>query len=127
MLIKILLKIWPALTPILLYAIWQLFIKKIINRLFHKNYCAKNNNSQSNNEEKIIEGEFAEVKKNQESQNFSAKKNDEEPNKIFSLNNQNFVRILYFLVLHLLLQQILLELILLELYLYFPFLELLFH
>jgi hypothetical protein len=95
MLIKILLKIWPALTPILLYAIWQLFIKKIINRLFRKNYCAKNNNSQSNNEEKIIEGEFAEVKKNQESQNFSAKKNDEEPNKIFSLNNQNFVRILY--------------------------------
>ena len=95
MLIKILLKIWPALTPILLYTIWQLFIKKIINRLFRKNYCAKNNNSQSNNEEKIIEGEFAEVKKNQESQNFSAKKNDEEPNKIFSLNNQNFVRILY--------------------------------
>jgi hypothetical protein len=63
MLIKILLKIWPALTPILLYAIWQLFIKKIINRLLRKNYCAKNNNSQSNNEEKIIEGEFAEVKK----------------------------------------------------------------
>ena len=95
MLIKILLKIWPAITPILLYAIWQLFIKKIINRIFGKNYCAKNNNSQSNNEEKIIEGEFAEVKKNQESQNFSAKKNDEKPNKIFSLNNQNFVRILY--------------------------------
>jgi hypothetical protein len=95
MLIKILLKIWPALTPILLYAIWQLFIKKIINRLLRKNYCAKNNNSQSNNEEKIIEGEFAEVKKNQENQNFSAKKNDEEPNKIFSLNNKNFVIILY--------------------------------
>ena len=74
MLIKILLKIWPALTPILLYTIWQLFIKKIINRLLRKNYCAKNNNSQSNNEEKIIEGEFAEVKKNQENQNFSAKK-----------------------------------------------------
>ena len=95
MLIKILLKIWPALTPILLYAIWQLLIKKIINRLFHKNYCAKNNNSQSNNEEKIIEGEFAEVKKNQENQNFSSKKNDEESNKIFSLNNKNFVIILY--------------------------------
>ena len=95
MLIKILLKIWPALTPILLYAIWQLFIKKIINCILRKNYCAKNNNSQSNNEEKIIEGEFAEVKKNQENQNFSAKKNDEEPNKIFSLNNKNFVIILY--------------------------------
>ena len=83
MLIKILLKIWPALTPILLYAIWQLLIKKIINRLFHKNYCAKNNNSQSNNEEKIIEGEFAEVKKNQENKNFSAKKNKKDSNKIF--------------------------------------------
>ena len=91
MLIKILLKIWPALTPILLYAIWQLFIKKIINRLFGKNYCVKNNNSQSNNAEKIIEGEFAEVNKNQENQNFSEKKD----NKIFSLNNKNFVRILY--------------------------------
>lgn len=95
MLIKILLKIWPALTPILLYAIWQLFIKKIINRIFRKNYCVKNNNSQSNNEEKIIEGEFAEVKKNQENQNFSAQKNHQEPNKIFSLNNKNFVIILY--------------------------------
>ena len=95
MLIKILLKIWPALTPILLYAIWQLLIKKIINRLFHKNYCAKNNNSQSNNEEKIIEGEFAEVKKNQENQNFSAKKNEEEIKNVFSLENKNFVRILY--------------------------------
>ena len=95
MLIKILLKIWPALTPILLYAIWQLFIKKIINRLFRKNYCAKNNNSQSNNEEKIIEGEFAEVKKNQENQNFSAKKNEEEIKNVFSLENKNFVRILY--------------------------------
>ena len=59
-----------------------------------KNYCAKNNNSQSNNEEKIIEGEFAEVKKNQENQNFSAKKNEEEPNKIFSLNNNSFLPIL---------------------------------
>ncbi len=91
MLIKILLKIWPAITPILLYAIWQLFIKKIINRLFGKNYCAKNNNSQSNNAEKIIEGEFAEVNKNQENQSFSEKSD----NKIFSLNNKNFVRILY--------------------------------
>lgn len=95
MLIKILLKIWPALTPILLYAIWQFFIKRIINRILHKNYCAKNNNSQSNNEEKIIEGEFAEVKKNQENQNFSAKKNHEEIKNVFSLENKNFVRILY--------------------------------
>ena len=92
---KILLKIWPALTPILLYTIWQFFIKRIINRILRKNYCAKNNNSQSNNEEKIIEGEFADIDKNQESQNFSAKQNDEEPNKIFSLNNKNFVIILY--------------------------------
>ena len=91
MLIKILLKIWPAITPILIYAIWRLFIRKIINRIFHKNYCAKNNNSQSNSEEKIIDGEFAEININQKSQNFSDKKDD----KIFSLSNKNFVRILY--------------------------------
>ena len=95
MLIKILLKIWPAITPILLYAIWQLFIKKLINRIFRKNYCAKNNNSQSKNEEKIIEGEFAEVNKNQENQNFSEKKIDEESKKLFSLENKNFIKILY--------------------------------
>ena len=95
MLIKILLKIWPAITPILLYAIWQLFIKKLINCIFRKNYCAKNNNSQSKNEEKIIEGEFAEVNKNQENQNFSEKKIDEESEKLFSLENKNFIKILY--------------------------------
>ena len=81
MLIKILLKIWPAITPILLYVIWQFFIKKLINRIFRKNYCAKNNNSQSNNEEKIIEGEFVNIDKNQENQNFSAKKNEENSKK----------------------------------------------
>ena len=95
MLIKILLKIWPAITPILLYVIWQFFIKKLINRIFRKNYCAKNNNSQSNNEEKIIEGEFVNIDKNQENQNFSAKKNEENSKNIFSLENKNFVRILY--------------------------------
>lgn len=95
MLIKILLKIWPAITPILLYVIWQFFIKKLINRIFRKNYCAKNNNSQSNNEEKIIEGEFVNIDKNQENQNFSAKKNEENSKNIISLENKNFVRILY--------------------------------
>ena len=95
MLMKILLKIWPALTPILLYTIWQFFIKRIINRILRKNYRAKNNNSQSNNEEKIIEGEFADIDKNQESQNFSAKQNDEDTKNVFSLENKNFVRILY--------------------------------
>jgi hypothetical protein len=95
MLMKILLKIWPALTPILLYAIWQFFIKRIINRILRKNYRAKNNNSQSNNKEKIIEGEFADIDKNQESQNFSAKQNDEDTKNVFSLENKNFVRILY--------------------------------
>ena len=95
MLMKILLKIWPALTPILLYAIWQFFIKRIINRILRKNYRAKNNNSQSNNKEKIIEGEFADIDKNQESQNFSAKQNDDYTKNVFSLENKNFVRILY--------------------------------
>jgi hypothetical protein len=92
---KILLKIWPALTPILLYVIWQFFIKKIINRILRKNYCAKNNNSQSNNKEKIIEGEFADIDKNQENKNFSATKNDDYTKNVFSLENKNFVRILY--------------------------------
>ena len=95
MLMKILLKIWPALTPILLYTIWQLFIKRIINRILRKNYCVKNNNSQSNNEEKIIEGEFADIDKNQENKNFSATKNDDYTKNVFSLENKNFVRILY--------------------------------
>jgi len=95
MLMKILLKIWPALTPILLYVIWQFFIKKIINRILRKNYCAKNNNSQSNNKEKIIEGEFADIDKNQENKNFSATKNDDYTKNVFSLENKNFVRILY--------------------------------
>jgi len=95
MLMKILLKIWPALTPILLYVIWQFFIKRIINRILRKNYCAKNNNSQSNNKEKIIEGEFADIDKNQENKNFSATKNDDYTKNIFSLENKNFVRILY--------------------------------
>ena len=95
MLMKILLKIWPALTPILLYVIWQFFIKRIINRILRKNYCAKNNNSQSNNKEKIIEGEFADIDKNQESENFGSKQNDEQVKNIFSLENKNFVIILY--------------------------------
>ena len=90
MLMKILLKIWPALTPILLYTIWQFFIKRIINRLLRKNYCAKNNNSQSNNEEKIIEGEFVEVGDKKSDQKFESKSE-----KIFSLENKNFVIILY--------------------------------
>jgi len=88
---KILLKIWPALTPILLYVIWQFFIKRIINRILRKNYCAKNNNSQSNNKEKIIEGEFADI----ESEDFESKQNNEQAKNIFSLENKNFVRILY--------------------------------
>ena len=92
---KILLKIWPALTPILLYVIWQFFIKRIINRILRKNYCAKNNNSQSNNKEKIIEGEFADIDKNQESDNFNTKPNYKDAKNIFSLENKNFVRILY--------------------------------
>ncbi len=94
MLIKILLKIWPAITPILLYAIWQIFLKKLINRLFRKNYCAKNNNSQSNNEEKIIEGEFFDVN-NKGRDSKDAKIKAEDDNKMFSLNNKNFVIILY--------------------------------
>ena len=90
MLIKILLKIWPAITPILLYIIWEFFIKKLINRIFRKNYCVKNNNSQSNNEEKIIEGEFVEVGDKKSDQKFESK-----TEKIFSLENKNFIIILY--------------------------------
>jgi len=83
MLMKILLKIWPALTPILIYAIYQLFLKKLLNKI----YKSKNNFNQSNST-KIIDAEIEEVvgQKNTETKNST---------NIFSLRNKNFIIILY--------------------------------
>jgi len=80
---KILLKIWPALTPILIYAIYQLFLKKLLNKI----YKSKNNFNQSNST-KIIDAEIEEVvgQKNTETKNST---------NIFSLRNKNFIIILY--------------------------------
>jgi len=80
---KILLKIWPALTPILIYAIYQLFLKKLLNKI----YKSKNNFNQSNST-KIIDAEIEEVvgQKNTETKNST---------NIFSLHNKNFIIILY--------------------------------
>jgi hypothetical protein len=36
MLIKLLLKLWPAITPILLYAFWNVVINKILQKIFTK-------------------------------------------------------------------------------------------
>jgi hypothetical protein len=94
MLIKILLKIWPALFPILIYTFWQIIIKRILNKISRKKYCAKTYNSQG----KIIDGEKDEEKivgaKTTES---TAKSGATESNqsKIFSLENKNFVLIVY--------------------------------
>jgi len=80
---KILLKIWPAVTPILIYVLYQLFFKKLLNKI----YKSKNDFNQSNSA-KIIDAEVEEVvgQKNTE-----AKKTAN----IFSLHNKNFIIILY--------------------------------
>ncbi len=72
--IKILLKIWPALLIIALYCLWVLLIRK---KLVKK---SKNDN--------IVEGEYKIVEneqKNQESSKISP----------FSLENRTFIMILY--------------------------------
>ncbi len=85
MLLKFLLKIWPALLPITLYILWFLVIEKIILKLFRIRH------------KKIIEGEFkivgeraTEEQKNNFGNDFLKKK----PNH-FSLHNPWFVGVLY--------------------------------
>jgi hypothetical protein len=79
MLIKILLKIWPALVPIVLYIVWSLIIKKIIFKLKQKN--------------KIIEGEKIIGEKSSVSDNLQY---DFDSKKLFNFRNTNFVITLYF-------------------------------
>ena len=73
MLIKILLKIWPALVPIAIYLIWQFVIKKIINKLKQKNNTIEG--------EKIINDSTLQDKKNNK--------------KIFDLSDKNLIITLY--------------------------------
>ncbi len=80
---KILLKIWPALMPIIIYIIYQLIIKKLLNNI----YKAKNKFNQSNSA-KIIDAEIEEVL-GEASTKVSNSSN------IFSIHNKNFVIILY--------------------------------
>ena len=79
MLIKILLKIWPALVPIAIYIVWNLIIKKIIFKLKQKN--------------KIIEGEKIIGEKSSARDNLQY---DFESKKLFNFRNTNFMITLYF-------------------------------
>lgn len=76
MLIRLLLKIWPALLPILFYLFWIFVVEKIIIKKFFK-------------KSKIIEGEFKIVGEGETAQpnNSSIPK--------FSLQNRVFVMVLY--------------------------------
>ena len=88
---KILLKIWPALTPILLYILWQYVLKKLINRFYKTKSSNNNSDAAQNNKEKIIEGKFEDIgNKNQPHQNNVAANPP-----AFSLHNKNFVIVLY--------------------------------
>ena len=78
MLIKILLKIWPALVPIILYLVWSLVIKKIIFKLKQRN--------------KIIEGEKIIGEKSSKDDNLHY---DFESKKLVNFNDRNFIIILY--------------------------------
>lgn len=78
MLIKILLKIWPALLPIALYIIWQLVIKKIIFKIKERS--------------KIINGEKIIGEKSSEKSEIN---NSGNLKKIFNFNDRNFIITLY--------------------------------
>ena len=74
MLLKILIKIWPALIPIALFIIYKLIIVKLINRLKNKN--------------KTIEGEKVIGNSSTESQSKNSQK-------FFDLNDKNLIITLY--------------------------------
>jgi hypothetical protein len=80
MLLKLILKIWPAITPILIYFFW------ILAKRIARNLAMKAANKVAN---KIIDGEFVEV-------NNKGKKIKEEDNVgDFSLQNKHFIITLY--------------------------------
>jgi hypothetical protein len=78
MLIKILLKIWPALLPIALYIIWRLVIKKIIFKIKERS--------------KIINGEKIIGEKSSEKNEIN---NSGNLKKIFNFSDKNFIITLY--------------------------------
>lgn len=76
--LKLLLKIWPAITPILIYFFW------IMAKRIARNLAIKKVN-------KIIDGEFFEVNDKGE----KIKKAEEKPVGDFSLKNRHFIITLY--------------------------------
>ena len=100
MLVKILLKIWPALTPILIYICWQLFLKKSVNKIFRSNADLNQHNNMKQ-EGRVIDAEFEQLdekmknNKTDSSKNLSDKQQKDDKEQIFSLNNKNFVIIIY--------------------------------
>ena len=78
MLIKILLKIWPALLPIALYILWQIVIKKIIFKIKERS--------------KIINGEKIIGEKSSEKNEIN---NSVNLKKIFNFSDRNFIITLY--------------------------------
>jgi len=79
MLLKIFLKIWPALVPIALFIIYKLFIVKLINRLKNKNKTIEG--------EKVV-GDSKTTPQNSGPQTYSSQK-------LFNLNDKNLIITLY--------------------------------
>lgn len=77
MILKFLLKIWPALLPILIYCLWIL-VQKIIYKFFAKKAG------------KIIDATYEEVNNKEEK-----KQNPTDKAGNFSLHNRQFIMILY--------------------------------
>lgn len=81
MLLKLLLKIWPALLPIAIYCLWIL-VRLIVRKIAQKKAG------------KIIDGVFSEVKKDEKlAQNQSYETKDRVGD--FSLHNRKFILVLY--------------------------------
>ena len=80
----------PALTPLFIYVLWQIFLKKITNKIFNKKYLANQNNANKKFDKKIIEAEFEDVSGKTEAQ-----ENISNYGTIFSMQNKNFVIMIY--------------------------------
>ncbi len=88
MITKILLKIWPAITPILLYLFWVFFSTIIVAKVrkFAYNFVNKKNNN-SKKKKKCVDGSYKVVSQD-------GKEADEFKSKI-SFSNKNFVISIY--------------------------------
>jgi hypothetical protein len=71
MILKILLKVWPALLPIILYIIWNFLVKKLLIKIFTK--------------KDYIEANYQDLNEDQ-------KKNETSP---YSLKNKQFIFVIY--------------------------------